>query len=187
MERVIFLDRDGVINKYPGHFKYVTSSRYFKFLRGSQKAIRRLTKAGYKLFIISKQAGVSKGLYSQGMLDKITNIMLRRIQRQGGKIEKVLYCIHQEGQNCSCRKPKIGLIKQALKLVNEKVNLKKSFFVGDSIRDVKTGKNAGCKTILVLSGRESMDNMANWEAQPDFIAKNLPQAVDIILNKGRIN
>ncbi|MDD5292179.1 MAG: HAD family hydrolase [Candidatus Omnitrophica bacterium] len=183
MKKVIFLDRDGVINKYPGHFKYVTSQKEFKFLRGSKNAISRLSKAGYKLFIVSNQAGVSKGLYSQEILDKMTGDMLKEIRKQGGKIEKVLYCVHQESENCGCRKPKTGLIKKALKLVKGKVDIENSFFIGDSIRDVKTGKSAGCKTILVLSGRESADNMKEWEAQPDFIAKNLSRAADIILNK----
>jgi len=183
MERIVFLDRDGVINKYPGHFKYVTSQKEFKFLRGSRSAIGRLSRAGYKLFIVSNQAGVSKGLYSQRALDKMTDEMIRKIQKQGGKIEKVLYCTHQESENCDCRKPKTGLIEKALKSVEGKVDFKNSFFIGDSIRDVKTGRSAGCKTILVLSGRESADNMKNWETCPDFVAKNLSRAADIILNK----
>jgi histidinol-phosphate phosphatase family protein len=183
MNKIVFLDRDGVINKYPGHFKYVVSQTGFKFLRDSKKAISILSKAGYKLFVISNQAGVSKGLYSQETLDKMTANMLKKVNREGGKIEEVFYCIHTEEENCNCRKPKVGLIREALKSMKGNVDIKKSFFVGDSIRDVKTGKRAGCKTILVLSGRESIKNRPDWQVQPDFIAKNLSMAVDIILNK----
>ncbi|MDD5618081.1 MAG: HAD-IIIA family hydrolase, partial [Candidatus Omnitrophica bacterium] len=103
------------------------------------------------------------------------------IKKEGGKIEKVLYCMHTDKENCNCRKPKTGLIEEALEMVKGGVDIKKSFFVGDSIRDVKTGKSVGCKTILVLSGRESIENVSNWEAQPDFIAKDISRATDIII------
>jgi D-glycero-D-manno-heptose 1,7-bisphosphate phosphatase len=185
MQKVIFLDRDGVINKYPGHFKYVTSLKEFRFINGSKKAISRLSKAGYRLFVISNQAGVSKGLYSQETLDKMTAKMLEDIGREGGGIEGVFYCTHTEEENCSCRKPKTGLLEKALKSVKGKVDIKESFFVGDSIRDVKTGKGVGCKTILVLSGRESLENKPDWDVYPDFVVKNLSKVVEIILNKGK--
>ena len=66
--------------------------------------------------------------------------------------------------------------------ISEKM-IKQSFFVGDTIRDIKTVKNAGCKTILVFSGKEKLVNKADWEPKPNFTAKNLSQAVDIILGK----
>lgn len=183
MQKVVFLDRDGVINKYPGHFQYVCSQKEFRFLPKAKEAIRLLYKAGYKLFVISNQAGVTKKLYSQETLNDITKNMLKEIKKAGGKIEKVLYCIHTEEQNCSCRKPKIGLIKRALKSLKGKIDLEKSFFVGDSIRDVETGNRAGYKTILVLSGRETIKNKPEWKTHPDFIAENLSKAADIILDK----
>ncbi|MDD5005771.1 MAG: HAD family hydrolase [Candidatus Omnitrophica bacterium] len=181
MSRLVFLDRDGVINKYPGHFKYVCSQEEFKFLPKAKEAIKRLSESGYKLFVISNQAGVTKGLYSQEILDNITRNMTEEIDKAGGKIEKVLYCIHTEEQDCGCRKPKTGLIEQALNSAGD-VDIKNSFFIGDSIRDIKTGKAVGCKTILVLSGREKMENAKEWQVQPDFIAVNLYKASDIIIN-----
>jgi histidinol-phosphate phosphatase family protein len=158
----------------------VDSVENFIFLDGAKEAVAKLHKAGYPLFVISNQAGVTKGLYSQKTLDSITQIMLKGIDSSGGKIDKVLYCIHSDEQKCDCRKPKTGLLTKAIKGVAE-VDLKNSFLVGDSIRDVKTGKSFGCKTILVLSGRESLDNKNAWEVQPDFIAANLSKAAEIIL------
>ncbi|MFA5315516.1 MAG: HAD family hydrolase, partial [Candidatus Omnitrophota bacterium] len=149
--RFIFLDRDGVINKYPGDRKYVTRLRDFRFLPGSLRAIRLLTRAGYHIFVISNQAGVTKGLYSKETLDKMTDHMLTQARRQGGRIEKALYCLHTDAMNCSCRKPKDGLLKQAT--AGQKVDKNNSYFIGDSLRDVKAGKLFGCKTILALSGR----------------------------------
>lgn len=184
MKKVIFLDRDGVINKYPGDFKYVSSLEEFEFISASKEAVVRLYKSGYKLFVISNQAGVTKGIYTQETLDEITDRMIKEIEAIGGHIEKVLYCTHTDEQDCACRKPKTGLISKALEIAGD-VDLKNSFFVGDSIRDMKTGKGVGCKTILVLSGREKLENRKNWQEQPDFIADNLSWAADIILNQNK--
>ena len=176
---VIFLDRDGVINKYPGDHRYVTHLEGFKFLKGALGAIRSLAKAGFKIFVISNQAGVSKGLYSKVTLDQITRFMLRNIERSGGRIDGVFYCLHPQAKNCACRKPNTGLLKKALQGI--RVDKKNSYFIGDSLRDVKTGKNFGCKTILVLSGREKLKNVPLWDILPDFIAPNLSAASKNIL------
>ena len=177
--RVIFLDRDGVINRYPGHKKYVTSLRGFKFLKGAPEAVRDLTLAGYKIFVISNQAGVTKGIYSKETLSKITRHMIEGIRKNGGRLNKVLYCLHTKEMSCHCRKPKDGLLRQATK--GKKVDLPDSYFIGDSLMDVKAGRSFGCKTILVLSGCEKIENAAAWDAQPDFVARSLAQAAKNIL------
>jgi D-glycero-D-manno-heptose 1,7-bisphosphate phosphatase len=178
MTKVVFLDRDGVINKYPGHRQYVTNLKGFKFLPGSLSAIRILTNAGFKIFVVSNQAGVSKRLYSKKTLDKITRFMIKEVKKTGGRIQKVLYCIHREETNCFCRKPKTGLLKKATK--DCKVDLKDSYFIGDSLIDVATGKTFGCKTILVFTGREKLKNAPDWDIQPDFVAKTLKIATENI-------
>ncbi len=182
--KVIFLDRDGVINKYPGDRFYVTSPKKFKFLPGAKSAIAQLSKAGFKIFIASNQAGVGRGIYAKRTLEAITAKMLFEIERAGGKIDKVFYCIHRKDAGCLCRKPKPGLLKKAAK--EFKFNLKNSCFIGDTIRDVITAEVAGCKSILVLSGKEKLANQKNWEAKPDFIFKNLKASADFLAqNQGR--
>ena len=104
--KVVFLDRDGVINKFPGLGDYVTKVKNFHFLPGSLKAIRLLTEKGYSIFVVSNQAGVTRGIYSQKKLDQINTYMLKHVNRVGGKIRKTFYCIHTPNQNCDCRKPK---------------------------------------------------------------------------------
>ena len=180
--KAVFLDRDGVINKYPGDKKYVTSLREFRFLPKAKEGIAKLYKNNYKLFVASNQAGVGKGLYSRKALEEITKNMLSEVQRAGGDIEEVYYCTHRKEENCSCRKPKSGLIEQAVK--KYPINLKKTFFVGDTIRDVNTARAAGCKSILVLSGKEKLKNSENWQAKPDFVFKNLLEAAKFILKQG---
>lgn len=177
--RIIFLDRDGVINRYPGDGRYVTRVKDFKMLKGSLDAINKLSHAGFFLFVISNQAGVTKGLYSKKALKEMTQYMLKEIKKQGGRIHKVLYCLHTKEQNCSCRKPKTGLLKKAV--CGRRVDLKNSFFIGDSLMDVKTGRNFGCKTVLVLSGREKLKNADKWDVAPDFVARTLFDAAKHII------
>ena len=176
--KAIFLDRDGVINKYPGDTKYVTSWKEFRFLPNVKKAIALLTGKKYPIFVISNQAGVSKSIYSQDTLNDITNRMLKALEKSGAKINAVYYCTHRDEDHCPCRKPKAGLIKLAVK--NKKIDLKNSFFIGDTIRDIHTAKAAGCKSILVFSGAEKPSHRDDWQAYPDFTFKDLYTAAKFI-------
>ncbi|MDD5109067.1 MAG: D-glycero-beta-D-manno-heptose 1,7-bisphosphate 7-phosphatase [Candidatus Omnitrophica bacterium] len=169
--KAIFLDRDGVINRYPGDKLYVTSIKKFKFLPYAKKAIALLTKNGFKIFVASNQAGIGKGIYSQKTLNMITVKMLSDIEKAGGRIDKVYYCTHRKEIGCSCRKPKPGLLKMAAE--EFKINLKDAYFIGDAIRDIFTANAAGCKSILVLTGKEKQKNQKNWKVKPDFVFKNL--------------
>ncbi|MBU4251592.1 MAG: HAD-IIIA family hydrolase [Candidatus Omnitrophica bacterium] len=176
--KVVFLDRDGVINKYPGDRLYVTSLRKFRFLPRAKEAIALLSGAGFKVFVASNQAGVGKGIYSQKILDAITVKMLTDINEAGGRIDRVYYCTHRKEAGCPCRKPKPGLLKKAAR--EFKVNLKKAYFVGDTIRDVLTAHAVGAKSILILSGKEKLSNQRNWEAKPDFVFKDLLEAAKFL-------
>ncbi|MDD4939860.1 MAG: HAD family hydrolase [Candidatus Omnitrophica bacterium] len=183
--KVVFLDRDGVINKYPGDRDYVKSWSEFSFLPGAKESLKRLNGGGYKLIIISNQAGVSKGLYSRETLDLITRNMLKELKDSGAVIEGVYYCVHLREDNCACRKPKTGLIDsavQGLKKKGQEIELSRSFFIGDSIPDAQAGKAAGIKTILLFSGKERPGNRDNWEVFPDYTADDLSSATDLILS-----
>ena len=175
----IFLDRDGVINKYPGDRFYVTSLRKFRFLPRAKKAIALLSKKGYKIFVASNQAGVGRGIYAQSTLDAITAKMLKDIELLGGKITKAYYCTHRKEAKCSCRKPKPGMLRKAAK--EFKFSLKNAYFVGDTMRDVFTAQAAGCKSILVLTGKEKLANQKKWQAKPDFVFKDLLAAAKFII------
>lgn len=184
--RAIFLDRDGVINKYPGDKLYVTSVKKFYFLPGAKEAIARLSKHGFKIFVASNQAGVGRGIYAKRTLMAITQKMTGEIEKAKGKIDRVYYCTHRKDAGCPCRKPKPGLLKNAAK--EFKFNLKRACFIGDTIRDVITAKRAGCKSILVLSGKEKLSNQKNWEVQPDLVFKNLSAAAGyLVQNQGRFS
>jgi len=185
MQRVIFLDRDGVINRDPGgwtKYDYVTKWEEFFFIDGSIEALRRLKKAGYKICLISNQAGISKGYFSHDDLDRLNDRMLSEIEKGGGKIDELYYCRHRTEDDCDCRKPKTGMIEEALKKTD--TDLRNTFIVGDSWRDVEAGKKMGMKTILVLSGKTFLSDTKNWPLQPDYIKEDLSEAVRMILEEG---
>jgi len=180
MEKVIFLDRDGVINR--GKEGYVASWGEFEFLPGVFEAIRKLNELNFRLIIVSNQAGIAKGLYTESALADITERMLERIKRNNAKIDAVHYCPHQDADKCGCRKPKPGLLRQAI--TGRDVDIANSFFIGDSERDIMAGKSLGCKTILVLSGNTVLaQEVGNFKMHPDHIAQDLLEAVGIIAQK----
>lgn len=185
--KAVFLDRDGVINAYPGDGQYVKGWEEFRFLPGVKAALKRLSDAEFKILVISNQAGVGKGLYSQESLDLITDNLLKDLSAEGIDIFGVYYCTHRKEEDCLCRKPKAGLIDVAISRLKAKggtdIDLKRSYFVGDTIRDIETGKARHLKTILVFSGKEKPENKDSWQTQPDFTARDLTGAVDIILKR----
>lgn len=180
--KVVFLDRDGVINRFPGYGKYVTNWRSFKFIPGSLLAIKRLTQGGFVIFVISNQAGVAKGFYSRETLQDITSRMLKRIRLSGGKVNKVLYCRHLPEDNCPCRKPKTAMITRALKTLPAGIDRAHSYLIGDdTLHDITMGKRARLRTILVLSGRERLQGRPSWTLRPNYVFKNLLEASRFIL------
>jgi len=182
--RAIFLDRDGVINKDPGgwtKYDYVTRWEDFHFLPGALEALKKLNRNGMKTILISNQAGVSKGYFSKEELNKVTGRMLGAINKKGGAIEKVYYCIHRNEDNCDCRKPKTGLLEMAKKDCG--LELHSSYFIGDTETDVIAGRRAGCRTISVLSGKATKEEMKKWPEKPDYVFNNLLDAADWLVKK----
>jgi len=172
--KVVFLDRDGVINEYPGDRNYVTCWDEFRFIPNSIEAIKLFKKHNYKVFVASNQAGVAKGLYSKKELDYITDNMLENIRGRGADLDGVYYCMHRDEDNCGCRKPKPGLFIKALGTLEGKPDV--CFVIGDSFRDMKAARAAGCRTVLVFSGKEKLENRGNWEFEPDYVFGGLLEA-----------
>ena len=180
MKPIVFIDRDGVINEYPGQGNYVTNQREFKFIPGSLEAIRKFSEEGFKLYVVSNQAGVAKGLYAQKDLDEIDAKILRSAKKVGGNISGIYYCTHLPSDNCDCRKPKIGLLKKAQE--DSSTIYEQSFFIGDSFIDMETARNFGAKSVLVLSGREKISNRANWKFEPDYVFDNFLLAAQYLIS-----
>lgn len=155
-KKVIFLDRDGVINKKPPRGEYVKSWEEFKFLPGSIEALKILNQKGYSIYLITIQAGIGRGMMTEEDLTSIHQKMKEELGENGTKIDGIYYCPHEMNENCECRKPKPGLFFQAAR--DHNIDLTKTVFIGDDEkRDLGAGKAAGCKTILVEPGKNLLD------------------------------
>ena len=183
MKKMIFLDRDGVINKDPGGWTkhgYITKIKDFIFLPGALKALRLANESGYGVIVFSNQAGVGKGYYTKEKLKKITDMMCLEIKKKDGFINKVYYCMHKKESHCNCRKPSTGMFKKAEKEFG--IKLRNEFFVGDNKSDIRAGKKMGMTTILLLSGKSSASDPEKWKTKPNYIFHNLLSAVKFIID-----
>lgn len=191
MSRAVFLDRDGVINAmvYHTEFGLIDSPARpdeFQILPGVGKAVRRINEMGFLAIVISNQPGIAKGKFTVELLKATRKKMVRELAEAGARLDDVYYCLHHPDAAldayrviCDCRKPKPGLIYQAA--AEWDIDLAGSYFIGDGITDVAAGREAGCKTFLV-NGRKCYlcDELARQQVAPDYIGKDLPDAVDAI-------
>jgi D-glycero-D-manno-heptose 1,7-bisphosphate phosphatase len=178
--RAIFLDRDGTLNEEVGYLRTLADLR---FCAGVVEAVRLINEAGW--------------LFAEAFIGVVQAEMQRRLASGGAHLDAVYACPHlppAEGQReeegplrqyriaCDCRKPKPGLIWQAA--ADFGINVARSFVIGDRYRDVEMGHNAGARSVLVLTGygREEYAHRAHWPRQPEFVAANLLDAVQNILN-----
>ena len=158
----------------------------FRLLPRVGEAIRAMNDLGLKVVIISNQPGIAKGKTTERLFAEIGLKMKKQLEREGAHIDGEYYCLHhpdaikQEYKvNCECRKPKAGLLLKASS--DLEIDLSKSFCIGDSLTDIKAGKRAGCKTILIGPKKCDICRMMGEEnAHPDFLAESLINAVEII-------
>ena len=143
----LFLDRDGVINKKL-EGRYVSRWEEFEFIPNTLQAVNILSKLFKRIFIVTNQQGIGKGIMSQNNLLFLHQRMIKEVEKAGGKIDKIYFCPHLEKDNCNCRKPKTGMIKKAI-LDFPEIEVKNSYLIGDSPSDIQVGKLAGLHTIKV--------------------------------------
>jgi D-glycero-D-manno-heptose 1,7-bisphosphate phosphatase len=193
MNRAVFLDRDGVITELVYHQEQGIIDSPFtleqlKVFPWAGEAIKKLGKKGYKVVVVSNQPGIAKGHLSRRTFEKIREKMREKLAKDGASLDGEYYCFHHPDAevkdlkiDCDCRKPKPGLLLQASREHN--IDLSQSWMVGDGLTDVKAGKGAGCRTILVSKMKCQLCQMMDAEnAKPDIIASNLLEAVSLILN-----
>jgi len=180
--RPIFLDRDGVINKESSDLDsdYIRSIEQFEILPKVAKAFKLLSDNSYEIYVISNQAGVSKGFYKEELLKNINSIMEAEFGKYGVKIKDIRYCLHQDSDNCSCRKPKTGLFEGVVENYNG-LDKKDIFYIGDTKRDVESARNFNIKSILVLSGKTKIDKALEVSVGANFIARDIYDAVKNII------
>ena len=183
LEKVVFLDRDGVIN-YDSP-EYIKSRSEFKFIRGSIEAVRELTLHGFTSIVITNQSALSRNLIPPRELEYIHEMMKNAVASAGGRIAEIFFCPHLPDDGCKCRKPEPGLIFEAQRKYN--INLAEAVMVGDSPRDIECARNAGCGgAVLVKSGNDpnAENALRKKEIFPDHVAQNLREAVKWVIDRG---
>ncbi|MBN2323009.1 MAG: HAD-IIIA family hydrolase [Spirochaetes bacterium] len=163
-KKVLFLDRDGVINRKLPKAEYVRSWEQFVFLPGVKSALKTLCRHGYELYIITNQAGIARGLMTELDLEDIHSKMKRELKKHDVEIKGIYYCPHGWDESCDCRKPKPGLFYQAAR--ENHLDITKAVYIGDDERDMEAGNTAGCHTFL-LNKRTSLSSIVSELIQND--------------------
>lgn len=178
--KIIFLDRDGVINK--DRPEYVKSWNEFEFLPGSLDALKLLTLNGYHIVLITNQSVINRGMVTEAGLREIHQKMTAAVVDYGSNIEAVYYCPHCPEDGCDCRKPKPGLIYRAQ--ADYGADLAKTCMIGDSLKDIECARHTGCgKVILVRTGhgKETERLCRDAGIKADHVADDLMAAVKWLL------
>jgi D-glycero-D-manno-heptose 1,7-bisphosphate phosphatase len=163
-KKAIFLDRDGVLCKATPKDVYLTDPKDFEIIPAAPKIVKEAKKMGYLPVVITNQQGLAKGVLSQENLDEMHGILCSHIP----EIEHIYVCGHHKDDNCDCRKPKGGLLRQAAADLN--IDLASSIMIGDRKEDIAASRDAGVgKAILVKSEFYPQEKDL---AQPDGFAEN---------------
>jgi len=180
LKQVVFLDRDGVINR--DSHDYIRNWNDFEFLPRSLEALNLLACKGLPVIVITNQSGIHRGFISLPDLADIHRQLRQVVERTGGRILDFFYCPHHPDELCACRKPEPGLIRQACARYD--IDLPASVMVGDSAKDIECGRNAGCgTTILVRTGNgcAAQEELTGKGIRPSAVAADLYEATQFIL------
>jgi len=182
LSRAVFMDRDGTINEEVG---YLSRLEQMKLFPRSAEAIRMLNGKGIKVVVVTNQSGVARGYFGEDFVFEAHAFLQEQLRQEKAFIDAFYYCPHHptEGtlpyrQVCSCRKPEAGMLLQASRDLH--IDLVRSYMVGDMMKDVKAGKKAGTKGILVKTGYGAGEKMDDIPV-PDYVAADLLDAVNWIL------
>ena len=150
---IIFLDRDGVINKPAKPHEYITTWPDFEILPGVYEALRLLRESGCKIFIVTNQRCIARGMASLEEIDALHKRMTEDFARNGCFVDGIFICPHGDDDNCDCRKPKPGLLLQVQSHLEDSegvtVDKSRSWMIGDSKTDEQAGINYGVNTVLI--------------------------------------
>lgn len=173
MSKIVFLDRDGVLNELveDGNFRAPRTTQELKISKGAPEAVLCLSNAGYKIVVVTNQPDISRNLNTVQNVTKINSELKNHIPQ----ISDFKICFHDDLDMCTCRKPKPGLILESISEIREE--LSEIWMIGDRATDVLAGKKVNAMTVLIQSGIEETE----FNCKPDFTARNLLEASKIIV------
>ena len=182
----VFIDRDGTLTEEVG---YVNHPRRLRLLPRSAEAIRRLNAAGIAAVVVTNQAGVARGYFSEEVLAAVNAALVAQLKEAGAHLDGIYVCIHHptEGASpyravCECRKPKPGLLLHAA--ADHGLDLSRSTLVGDKASDLVAARAVGARSVLVLTGYglgEWECRRASFPVEPDHVAEDLLDAVQWVI------
>lgn len=192
--RAVLLDRDGVINSLVYHqdagiIDSPFTRAQFRLLPRVPEAIRLLDNAGLRVAVVSNQPGIAKGHFKPAILDSFDRALRAQLKAVGAHIDGIFYCLHHPEavvpalrRRCHCRKPRIGLLKQAAAKL--RVSLSECYMVGDGITDLLAGTKAGCRTVFIGKWKCEICQLKEVaQVRPAFVADSLWQAANLILKE----
>jgi D-glycero-D-manno-heptose 1,7-bisphosphate phosphatase len=175
MTRAVFLDRDGVINRLVWRDGRPGSPRSFEEFHLDSSVIQpleHLHKAGLKLFVITNQPDLARGLLSQASLQRMNHLIFARLP-----IEAIAICPHDDQDNCDCRKPRPGMLERIA--ADRQIQLAGSFVIGDTWRDTGAARAAGCSSII-------LDRHYNRSDEADYRVRDVIEAVQLVIERTRL-
>lgn len=176
----IFMDRDGTVSEEIGYMYHAGLYRLFPW---TGEAIRKINASGMKSVLITNQSGVERGYFNESTVQQVHEVLRHGLLQHEAHMDGIYYCPHIPESNCDCRKPKPGMILRAAR--DLKIDLGRSFMIGDRYTDVHTAHAAGIRSILVCSG-DGLSEKTRYSNspghQPHFVADNLLHAVEAVLS-----
>lgn len=186
--RAIFMDRDGTVCEEVGYVNHVSRLR---LLPRSAEAIRLANGVGFQTVVVTNQAGVARGYFTEDLVEEAHDRMRRLLAEDGARVDGIYYCPHHPEvggpryhKDCDCRKPRPGMFLRARDEMG--IDLESSYVVGDSARDIQAGDRIGATTVLVLTGygRGELEHQsAGWKVRPTQACEDLLEAVRWILQR----
>jgi D-glycero-D-manno-heptose 1,7-bisphosphate phosphatase len=184
----LFMDRDGTISEEVGYVNHPSRFRVFPY---AGEAVKLLNDNGWLAIVVTNQAGVARGYFSENVIVQIHEQLRRDLESDAANLDAIYYCAHHPSVgeppyrlDCDCRKPRPGLITRAA--ADFEIDLARSWMVGDRFGDVELARNAGLHSALVLSGYgrgEWEYQRGSWKLEPEVVAENLLEAVKRIIER----
>lgn len=178
--RAVFLDRDGTL-VHPRH--YPSRPEDLHLYNNIGPGLRDIQRAGFRLVVITNQAGIARGYFTEADLKRMHEHLVRELERLDVRLDAIYYCPHHpEGvirelaMRCNCRKPQPGMLLKAAEDLD--LDLQHCWFIGDILDDVEAGNRAGCRTILVDLGTETIPEQRL--RRPNFVTQDTLHALQII-------
>lgn len=187
MQKVVFLDRDGTMNE---EVHYLHRPEDLVLISGCGEAVRLLNEAGYRVIVVTNQAGVARGYYTEEEVRLLHAYFNELLKKEGARVDAFYYCPHhpEHGigaykKKCHCRKPDTGMLEQAERDLPEGIDKAHSFLIGDKLLDMEAGRRFGVTSVLVGTGYGAeLFKQESLRAGYDFYAENLLAAVRKILD-----